>query len=500
MGVDGPGSKTGGSPHDGTLSEMEGFFNPRGVAVAGASKTGMKLGNVVLSNLLRLGYRGRIYPLHPEGGEIMGIPAYPDLRSLGEAVDLAVSVLPRESTQAFVEECAAAGVRRVIVSAAGFADDGEEGRRMQERLAETARRSGMRLMGPNSVGTVSTHSGLATSLMTLEPLRPGNISIVAQTGLFAGGFARWISSTQRFGLAKVACLGNKADVDEVDVLAYLQEDPQTAVVAVYTEGLRHGRKFLELAREVTERKPIVLLKGGRTDLGARMAAGHTGSLAGEDAVYRGALTQAGVVQVEDIEGLFGCAKALSYCPLPRGPKVGVVSITGAGTVLVADACRMRGLELPPLREETLRRVRKSVPEWASLGNPADIWSATLSSGVEGGYRELLRAVAGQEDVDLLVVLFTLVPESEFDAASFLGDVREEHPEKPVLACLLGASREDGERWFYRLEEIGIPVYTSIERCVEAAWALVRAARRRAAERREYAPEGTHLGESPGRRP
>jgi acyl-CoA synthetase (NDP forming) len=464
----------------GVISEMEGFFNPRSVAVAGASKTSLKLGNVVLSNLLRLGYRGRIYPLHPEGGEVMGLPAYPDLGSLGEVVDLAVSVLPREGTQSFVEECAAAGVRRVIVSAAGFADDGEEGRRMQERLAETARRSGMRLLGPNSVGTVSTQSGLATSLMTLEPLPPGDISIVAQTGLFAGGYARWISTTQRFGLAKVACLGNKADVDEVDVLSYLGEDPQTGVVAMYTEGLREGRKFLELAREVTARKPVVLLKGGRTDLGARMAAGHTGSLAGEDAVYRGALAQAGVVQVEDIEGLFGCAKALSYCPLPLGPKVGVVSITGAGTVLAADACRRRGLELPPLKEETLLRMRGSVPGWAPLGNPADIWSATLSSGVEGGYRELVRAMAGQEDINILILFFTLVPESEFDAAALLGEVREEHPEKPVLACFLGASREDGERWFAQLEDIGIPVYASVERCVEAAWALARSAERRAA--------------------
>jgi acetyltransferase len=185
-----------------------------------------------------------------------------------------------------------------------------------------------------------------------------------------------------------------------------------------------------------------------------------------------------VVQVEDLEGLFGCAKALSYCPPPRGSNVGVVSITGAGTVLAADACRRRGLGLPPLREETLHRIRKNVPAWAPLGNPADIWSATLSSGVEGGYREVLRAMADQEDVHLLVVLFTLVPESEFDAAALLGEAREEHPEKPVLACFLGASREDGERWFAELEDIGIPVYFSIERSVEAAWALARSAERR----------------------
>lgn len=407
----------------------------------------------------------------------MGLPAYPSLQEIEGGVDVAVTVLPREATQAFVEECAAAGVKRVIVSAAGFADDGEEGREMQRRLLEVARRSGMRLMGPNSVGTLSTQSGFVTSLMTLEPVRPGSISIVAQTGLFAGGFARWISTTQRFGLAKVACLGNKADVDEVDLLEYLKDDPQTGVIAVYTEGLGRGRMFWELARETTRRKPVVLLKGGRTDLGVRMAAAHTGSLAGEDAVYRGAMAQAGVIQVEDVEGLFGCAKALAYCPLPRGSNLGVVSITGAGTVLVADACRRKGLPLPPLREETLRKMRGSLPEWAWVDNPVDIWSATLGTDVEGAYRAVLSAVAGQEDVHLLMVLFTLVPESEFDGAALLAEVRRDHPEKPVLACFLGSSGEDHRRWFNTFEDSGIPVYDSVERCVEAAWALARCADR-----------------------
>ena len=452
---------------------MEAFFNPAGVAVAGASSASAKLGNVTLGNLRRFGYGGKVFAIHPRASEIMGVPARPSLREIGEQVDVAVGVLPRERILDFVQDCAAAQVRHVIVCAAGFADDGPEGALLQLRLAEAVKGYGMRMLGPNSVGTISTASGFNTSIMTLEPLRAGRISIVAQTGLFAGGYARWISSTQHFGLAKVACLGNKADVDEVDILGYLEDDPHTHVIAMYTEGIRRGREFWELASRVSRTKPIVLLKGGRTELGRTMAASHTGSLAGEDPVYRGALTQAGVILVEGIDALFGCAKALDYCPLPAGGNMGVVAVSGAGTVLAADACHRWGIPLPPLNGETMREARKGVPEWASLGNPADIWSATLDKGVEDAYRVILSAMAAQDDIHIILVVFTLVPESEIDGAGLLTEVRERHPDKPVLACFLGASGADRERWYRSLEEVRIPAYDSIEGSIDAARALSR---------------------------
>jgi acyl-CoA synthetase (NDP forming) len=452
--------------------EMEAFFNPSSVAVAGASSSSMKLGNVALANLERFGFGGKVFAIHPRAGEIMGFPSYPSISEVGESVEVAVGVLPRELILPFVEDCAAAGVRHIIVSAAGFSDDGPEGAALQRRLEEAVKRRDIRMMGPNSVGTLSTQSGFVTSIMTLDPVKQGRISIVAQTGLFAGGFARWISSTQLFGLAKVACLGNKADVDEVDILDYLDGDGETGVIALYSEGIARGREFRETASRVSRTKPIVMLKGGRTDLGMKMAMSHTGSLAGEDAVYRGALAQAGVVMVEDIDGMFGCAKALDYCPLPAGPNLGVVSITGAGTVLAADACRRRGIYLPPLREDTLREAHKGVPEWAFLGNPADIWSATLDKGVEDAYRVILSAMAAQDDIHAILVVFTLVPESEIDGAGLLAGIKEAHPGKPVLACFLGASEEDRRRWFLSLEEEGVPVYDSIERGTEAAHALM----------------------------
>lgn len=452
---------------------MEAFFNPASVAVAGASKSGMKLGNVTIANMLRFNYRGSIYPIHPEGGELMGLKAYPSLRAVEDNVDVAVGVLPRERTLEFIEECADADISNVIICAAGFADAGPEGAALQEKVLDAVRRRGIRMLGPNSVGTVSTESGFATSLMTLEPLRPGKISIVAQTGLFAGGFARWISSTQAFGLSKLVSMGNKADIDEVDMLGYLKNDPHTGVIAVYSEGIDDGRAFKDLAAEISRSKPIVMLKGGSTEPGGRMASSHTGSMAGEEGIYRGACAQAGIIPVEGIDMLFDCAKALAYCPLPAGPNMGIVSISGAGTVLSADCCCRRGLRLPPLREESLAEDRGRLPGWMSVSNPMDIWVAAVNENVEDAYDVFLKAMARQEDIHMIMAVFTIVPESEFEAVEVLGSVRELRPDKPILAAFLGASREDHKRWFNWLEAMGIPVFDSIERGINAAWALVR---------------------------
>jgi acyl-CoA synthetase (NDP forming) len=452
-------------------SEMEAFFNPSSVAVAGASSSAMKLGNVILANLQRFGYAGKIFAIHRSAGEIMGVPAFPSVQEVGQDVEVAVALLPREFIPDFLQDCAAAGTRNIIVCAAGYTDAGPEGAEMQRWLQETVRDRGMRMMGPNSVGTISTQSGFVTSLMTLQPIKAGPLAVIAQTGLFAGGYALWVNSTQFFGLSKVACLGNKADIDEVDVLAYLEGDDRTGVIAVYSEGIVRGREFCELAARVSRSKPIVMLKGGRSELGMSMAASHTGSLAGEAAVLRGALTQAGVVAVDSIDGLFDSAKALSYCPVPAGPNLGVVSITGAGTVMAADACQRRRLRLPPPAENTAWKVGAGLPAWAQLANPMDIWSATLRGSVEDSYRIILDAFSAQEDMHIILVVFSLVPEAEFDGAEMLAEARAAHPDKPFLACFMGASEEDRKRWFLAMEERGIPVYDSIERAIDAAWAL-----------------------------
>jgi acyl-CoA synthetase (NDP forming) len=457
--------------HAGLL--MDAFFAPRSVAIAGASRSGMKLGNVPIANLQRFGYQGRIVPLHPDAAEIMGLRAYPSIEDVEGGVDLAVAVIPREQILGFLESCGRAGVRNVLVTAAAFADADAEGARMQDEVAALAKRLSIRLMGPNSIGTINTASGFVTSIITLDPIPRGPISFVVQSGLFSAGFARWISSSQLHGAAKIACLGNKADIDELDVMAYLENDPDTEVIALHTEGTRDGRAFVSLVSRISTVKPVVVLNPGRTPAGREATRSHTGAMAGSFEVFQGAASQAGAIAVESFGEMFDCAKALAYCPVPRGNGMGVVSVTGAGCSLTADACETRGLAVPSLSDDSLRYATEGMPEWATFSNPADIWAAIAAQGNGRAYYRLLRAMAMQDDVDILLAVYCVAPQFEFDVAEVMGRIAGEFPEKPVLAVLLGGTAEDSRRWFESLEAARIPTYDSVERGVAAASALNR---------------------------
>ena len=452
---------------------MDAFFSPGSVAIAGASKSLMKLGNVPIDNLLRFGYQGRIVPLNPDGGEIMGLRAYPSLEDVEGSVDLAVAVIPRENICSFLDSCGRAGVRNAIITAAGFADAGEVGASLQRDVEAAAKRNSVRIMGPNSIGTINTAVGFVTSIITLDAMPSGPVSVVAQSGLFAAGFARWMSSSQCYGLAKVACLGNKADISEMDVLAYLEDDPATGVVALHTEGVEDGRSFVDLVARVSLCKPVVVVKPGSSEAGRTAAQSHTGALAGSHEVFMGALAQTGAVPVGDFEEMFDCAKAFAYCPLPAGNRLGVVSVTGAGCSLAADACEARGLTVPPLSRESLRYATEGLPAWASFNNPADIWAAIMAEGNAGAYYKLMRAMASQDDIDMLLAVFTIAPQFEFDVAGVIDRIRVEFPEKPVLTTVLWGASDDSRRWFESLEGARIPMYPSIERAVAAAGALNR---------------------------
>jgi acyl-CoA synthetase (NDP forming) len=454
---------------------MEAFFSPRSVAIAGASSSAFKLGSFPIDNLLRSGYRGRIVPLNPAGGEIMGLRACSSIEEVEGGADLAVAVIPRERVYGFVESCGRAGVRNVIVTAAAFADADAEGARLQRDLAGLARRLSIRLMGPNSIGTIDTSSGLVTSIITLDPLPPGPISFVTQSGLFSAGFARWISSSQVHGAAKIACLGNKADVDELDMLAYLEDDPATRVIALHTEGTRDGSRFVELVSRISAGKPVVVLSPGRSEAGRLATLSHTGSMAGSYEIFRGAAAQSGAIAVDDFQEMFDCAKVLACCPVPGGSGIGVVSITGAGCSLAADACDARGLDIPGLEPGTLARMRDGMPGWVSFSNPADIWAAIAEEGNEAAYYKLLKAMAEQDGIDILIAVYCVAPQFEFDAGGMMGRLKEEYPDVPLLAVTLGGTMEDSRRWFESLEKAGVPAYDSVERAVCAAGALARRA-------------------------
>jgi acyl-CoA synthetase (NDP forming) len=449
------------------------FFNPASFAIIGASENPKKGGHIVVQNLHEFGWGGSIYPVNPRGGTILSHTAYPSVLAVPGTVDLAMMVIPRDLVPGAMDECGRKGVKGVIISTAGFSDSGDEvGRRLEREVVDIAARFDMRLMGPNSIGTVNVKDSFVTSITTLTKPGPGTVSFFGQTGMFASGFFRWITSSQNFSVAKVACLGNKADVDEADVLSFLGDDPATDVVGIYLEGVRNGRRFLETIEAVSAKKPVVALKSGRTERGADAISSHTGSLAGADGIYDGLFSSFGVTRATDFDRFYDALKVFSFCGLPRGGRVGVVSITGVGCVLTADSMGETGLTTPRLTDETKRKMETVFPAWAQVKNPVDMWFAIENVGPERAYEVISRALIDQPDVDILILIFTLIPESDFDAAAVVSRIRDEHPEKPVIACFMGGESSIFLRWYAAFEGRRIPVFPDPGRAVWAARALV----------------------------
>ncbi|MBU4175686.1 MAG: CoA-binding protein [Actinobacteria bacterium] len=455
------------------MKGLDEFFHPGSVAVVGASRTPGKAGNTVVSNILEFGFEGRLYPVNPGAGDVLGLRCYEKLSDVPETPDLVVGVLPREKTPDLVLQCSRAGVRHLILPTAGFSDVGEEGRLIQEEILSLAREAGIRLMGPNSIGTVCTSGNLATSIVTLDRIREGGISLFGQTGMFSSGIARWIDTSEHFGISKIACLGNKADVDESDLLEYLSGDVETRVIGVYTEGVRGGARFARVLKDVASRKPVLVLKSGRTETGRRAIASHTGALSGSEGIFAGLIEQAGAVRVGDFEEMFDCARAFEWQPLPRGNRVGVVSITGVGCVLAADCAGEFGLEMPIPASATVARMRESMPRWVPAANPADIWAAIEAFGPESAYTTVSRALLDDDAVDSLVVIFTVIPEAEMDVKRLFERLKEDHPEKPLAAVLMAGDAGMRSQWKRSLETSGFPTYTSPERALRAIGAMWR---------------------------
>ena len=448
------------------------FFNPCGVALVGASRNPGKGGHIILSNLQRAGFPGPLVPVNPTGGEILGLEVCPSASQLEGEPDLAMVIIPRAAVAEAVDQLADAGVKGIILSTAGYADIGPSGRIAQEELAAMVRARGIRLMGPNSIGTICPSAGVATSIVTLEPMESGGVSLVGQTGVFSAGWARWIGDRRPFGLCKVACVGNMADVDTTDLLAYLAEDEQTTTIGMYLEGIGDGARFVRVAADAAARKPVVVLKGGRSVAGAAATASHTGSLATSDAVFDAVCRRTGLVRAADAEHMFDVLAAFEALPLPRGNRVGVLSITGQGCVASSDAAEDLGLEIPPLSPATRERLLEVVPPWAPLRNPVDTWSAVEQHGASKTMSHICSGLLEQQDIDAVVVIFVLMPESSFDVRDVFGPVLGAHPDKPVLAVYLGGSDDEIRRLEQGFRGLSVPSYPTPERALRALAAMV----------------------------
>jgi len=438
------------------------FFEPQRVAVIGASSTPHKPGNDVIKNILANGYRGEIFLVNPKGGEILGIKVFSSIRDLPEKIDLAIIILPAKLNPGAVRDCAAKGIKAVVLAAGGFSEVDAGGEALQEELIRAIKETGIRAIGPNTSGHSSMPHHFTSSFFPLGEIPKGPISYLAQTGNFATHTMRHIATEENFGVARVVGLGNKLDMDESEILEYYATDPETKAIFVYLESFKNPKRFMKIASEVTRTKPIILLKGGRTQEGARAAIAHTASMASDDKVIDTALKQAGVVRIFEYSYLFLAAKVLAYMPLPRGNRVSFMAPSGAHLVCMTDFCRRDlGLEVPQIEETTRRRLQEISPPFIRMRNPVDIWPAASVIGVLEAYREAIEAVLKDPNIDAVVPILLLTDETGVPPLDFLIDLSERYRDKLILVTFSGEKKHrEAAKAF--LEPRGVPTFPLIE--------------------------------------
>lgn len=450
------------------MPQLDALLAPRTVAVVGASRRPGTIGWQILDNLLRHGYGGAVHPVNPGAPAVHSIRAYPSVEAIPDEVDLAVVVVPKEGVVEVAEACGRKGVRALVVISAGFREIGGTGAEREEALMEVVRRHGMRLVGPNCMGVLNTAPGVemnATFAPTMPP--PGPVAFMSQSGAMGVTILDY-AAEYGIGISEFVSVGNKPDVSGNDLLERWAEDPRTGVILMYVENFGNPRRFLELAREITRTRPIVVVKSGRSGAGARAASSHTGALAGTDAATDALLRQAGVIRVDTVEELFDLAMAFSHQPLPRGDRVAIVTNAGGPGIIIADACEAHGLTVPALAEETRAALALHLPEEASLGNPVDM----IASATPQSYRTVVEAVLADPNVDAVIAAF--VPPlgiRQEDVAEAIVSVVRGRTEKPVLAVLMG--REGLPQGLAELNAAGIPGYRFPESAVRALGAMRR---------------------------
>ena len=451
-------------------SDITFFFEPKSVAVVGATNNPLKFGHYALLNLIDLGFKGKVYPVNLKADEVSGLKAYPRVDLIPDEVEVVAIIVPAPSVPQVMRDCAKKGVKGVVILSSGFREAGGEGIKFEREIVETAEKAGIRIVGPNTTGILNTSNGFTTSFAPLPKLRKGNVAFIAQTGLFAAAAFWWILSAEPFCLSKVMGLGNKSDVDDSEALEFLAHDEDTEIIAIYMEGVKDGRKFLKAAQKAAKNKPVLILKSGRTEAGVQASMSHTGSLAVRDEIFDAVCKKVGAIRVKDFEELTDLSKAFALQPLAKGNRIGIVSMTGAGCVMAADYSAEYGLEVAELSDETAKYVESYLPSWIKVKNPYDSEMLFESVGPEDCLKISLGGFLGDENVDCAVCVLPSSPMFAFDVEGPINEIKEKYPDKPFTINLIG-SKDMVDLWTKQLEDISVPVYPSIERCVRALGAL-----------------------------
>ena len=458
---------------------LEMFFNPRSVAVIGASHEEGKVGHSIFKNIIQYGFKGNVYPVNLKADEILGYKCYPNISAVPGEVDIAVIVIPAKFVPSAAEECGLKKIRGIIVISAGFKEIGGEGSKLEKQMIDIARKYNMRLLGPNCLGLIDTYSNLNASFAKGMPIK-GNIGFMSQSGALGTAILDW-AQAEEIGFSKFVSMGNKSDVDENDFLWDWDADKNTKVITGYLENIKDGPAFMEIARKVTKRTPVVIVKSGSTSAGARAASSHTGSLAGLDAAYDAAFKQTGVIRANSMEDLFDLARGFAFQPLPQGRRVAIVTNAGGPGIITADACEKAGLKIASFEPATIEYLRINLPPAANIYNPVDV----LGDASAVLYKLALESVLKDANVDSAIVLLTPQAPTEVEKTAEVIVEMGKRFAKPVLSCFMGkATVSSGMKI---LNENKFPVYSFPER---AASVLVTMAKQK-----ERADEPEHHFES-----
>ncbi len=414
------------------LSSLAPYFSPQGIAVVGASADPNKLGYGLARNLVQCNFQGVIHFVNPRGGSLFGRPFYPSVIDLPDPVDLAIILIPAEGIAEVMRECAKRGIRAVIIASGGFRETGEHGAGLETELVNIARQSNIRMIGPNCIGLLDTHLPLDATFLPPPGPPPGDVAFISHSGAICAAVIDWARG-QGFGLSRLVSLGNQADVNETDVLAPVSEDKFTRVLTLYLEGVSDGQKFVREARKITPSKPIVALKVGRYPSGQRAAASHTGALAGQENAFNAAFRRAGVIRADTSEELFDWARALAWCPLPKGRAIAVLTSAGGPGVTAADALEMNGMSLAELSPATHARLAGLLPPAASLHNPVDM----LATASPEQFASCLESLLADPGVHGVLVVTPPPPMHTTGAVAKSMIPIIQSSDKPVTIALMG---------------------------------------------------------------
>ncbi len=448
------------------MSDLSLLFQPRSVAVIGASKTPGKIGYAVMENMKSSGYRGELYPVNPREKEIAGYAAFPSVSAIGKPVDVAVFCIPAALSLGVAEECGQVGVKHLIVITAGFKEVGGEGVLLEQKLVEIARKHGMRITGPNNLGVMDTHTPFNATFAKDFPNK-GNIAFISQSGALCVAILDW-SLKRGIGFSQFTSVGNKSDLNEADFIVAASQDPNTKVICLYLEDVVDGDRFIEACREATRQVPVIVQKSGITAAGALAASSHTGALAGSNTAYDAALRHAGVLRAATMTELFDLAIAFTTQPIPKGKNIVVVTNSGGPGIVASDAVETNGLSMARFVPETTQKLGERLPSTANIHNPVDV----VGDAHADRYKIALDLTLSDPNVDAGIVL--LSPTAVLDikeAAEITERAAQAHPDKAIVASFMGGFAV--EVGVDHLNSVGIPTYPFPEPAIATLRGMIR---------------------------